>query len=126
MAAGLKQAGAEVTLKNVAGASTDELAGYDAVVFGCSMWGDCELQDDFIGFHAALSGISPDSKKAAVFGPGDSEDCHGTFCEAVGILEDALKRCGANIVTECLKVDCNVEPAFGDAEAWGVKVAGAL
>ncbi|MEA1866342.1 MAG: hypothetical protein U9N46_14350 [Euryarchaeota archaeon] len=45
-------------MKNVTDASTDELARYDAVVFGCSMWGDCELQDDFIEFHAALSGIS--------------------------------------------------------------------
>ena len=35
VAAGLKQAGAEGMVKNVADASTDELAGYDAVVFGC-------------------------------------------------------------------------------------------
>ena len=84
------------------------------------------MQDDFIEFHAALDEISLDGMKAAVFGPGDSEDYHDTFCEAVGILEDALKGCGADIVAESLKVDCDVEPAFGDAEAWGTKVAGAL
>ncbi len=32
---GLKQVGAEVMVKNVVDASKDELAGYDAVVFGC-------------------------------------------------------------------------------------------
>ena len=84
------------------------------------------MQDDFIEFHEEMGGISLNSKKAAVFGPGDSEDYPDTFCEAVDILEGALKKCGADIVAESLNVDCDVEPAFGDAEACGTKVAGAL
>ena len=126
VAAGLKQGGADVTVKDVADTGVDELASYDAIVFGCSTWGDGELQDDFIDFHADLDGASLDGKKAAVFGPGDSDDYPDTFCDAVGILEDALKKCGADIVAENLKIDGDVEPAFGDAEAWGSKVAGAL
>ena len=126
VAAGLKQAGADVTVKDVADASVGELADYDAIVFGCSTWGDGELQDDFIDFHADLGGASLDGKKAAVFGPGDSDDYPDTFCEAVNILEEALKNSGAEIVAESFKVDGDVEPAFGDAKAWGIKVAGAL
>ena len=126
VAAGLEQGGADVTVKDVADTGVDELVSYDAVVFGCSTWGDGELQDDFIDFHADLDGASLDGKKAAVFGPGDSDDYPDTFCDAVGILEDALKKCGADIVAENLKIDGDVEPAFGDAEAWGSKVAGAL
>ena len=126
VAAGLEQGGAEVTVKDVADTGVDELASYDAIVFGCSTWGDGELQDDFIDFHADLDGASLDGKKAAVFGPGDSDDYPDTFCDAVDILEDALKKCGADIVAENLKIDGDVEPAFGDAEAWGAKVAGAL
>jgi len=126
VAAGLKQAGAEVTVKNVADASVDELASYDAVVFGCSTWGDGELQDDFVDFHEAMDGIALEGKKAAVFGPGDSEDYPDTFCEAVGILEDALKKCGAEIVLESLMVDGDVEPAFDESETWGSRVAEAL
>ncbi len=126
VAAGLKQAGANVTVKNVTDAGVDELADYDAIVFGCSTWGEGELQDDFIDFYDGMDGVSLEGKKAAVFGPGDSEDYPDTFCEAVDILEDALKNSGALIVTESFKVDGDVEPAFGDAEAWGSKVAEAL
>ena len=126
VAVGLKQAGAEVMVKNVAEASVDELADYDAVVFGCSTWGAGELQDDFIDFYDGMDGISLEGKKAAVFGPGDSEDYPDTFCEAVDILEEALKKCGAEIVAESLKVDGDVEPAFEESEAWGLKVAEAF
>ncbi|MEA1906346.1 MAG: flavodoxin, partial [Euryarchaeota archaeon] len=112
VAAGLEQGGADVTVKDVADTGVDELASYDAIVFGCSTWGDGELQDDFIDFHADMDGAALDGKKAAVFGPGDSDDYPDTFCDAVDILEDALKKCGADIVTENLKVDGDVEPAF--------------
>ena len=126
VAAGLKQGGAEVTVKDVADTGVDELAAYDAIVFGCSTWGDGELQDDFIDFHADLDGISLDGKKAAVFGPGDSDDYPDTFCEAVDILEKTLRDRSAEIVAESFKIDGDVEPAFGDAEAWGLNVAKAL
>ncbi|MGP8331069.1 MAG: flavodoxin [Methanosarcinaceae archaeon] len=126
VAAGLKQGGADVTVKNVADTGVDELASYDAIVFGCSTWGDGELQDDFIDFHEDLNGTSLDGKKAAVFGPGDSDDYPDTYCDAVSILEEALNNCGADIVAENLKIDGDVEPAFKDAKAWGTKVAGAL
>ncbi|MCK4459284.1 MAG: flavodoxin [Methanosarcinales archaeon] len=126
VAAGLKQGGADVTVKDVADTGVDELASYDAIVFGCSTWGDGELQDDFIDFHADLDGASLDGKKAAVFGPGDSDDYPDTFCEAVDILEKTLRDSSAEIVAESFKIDGDVEPAFGDAEAWGLNVAKAL
>lgn len=56
----------------------------------------------------------------------DSEEYPDSFCKAVDILEETLKKCGAEIVTESFKVDGDVEPAFEDAEAWGLKVAKAL
>ncbi|MBA7553609.1 Flavodoxin [subsurface metagenome] len=73
-----------------------------------------------------MDGISMEGKKAAVFGPGDSEDYADSFCTAVDILEETLKKCGAKIVAEGFKVDGEVEPALEDAEAWGLKVAKAL
>jgi len=117
---------AKVTVKNVTEASVDELADYDAIVFGCSTWSEGDLQDDFVDFHEAMDGISMEGKKAAVFGPGDSEDYADSFCTAVDILEETLKKCGAKIVAEGFKVDGEVEPALEDAEAWGLKVAKAL
>ena len=126
VAAGLKQAGADVTVKNVTDAGVDELIDYDAIVFGCSTWGEGELQDDFIDFHDEMDGTFLEGKKAAVFGPGDSDGYPDTFCEAVDILEGKLENCGAVIVAESFKVDGDVEPAFEDAEAWGLGVAEAL
>ena len=126
VAAGLERGLASVTVKNVTEASVDELADYDAIVFGCSTWGEGDLQDDFVDFHEAMNGVSLEGKKAAVFGPGDSEEYPDSFCKAVDILEETLKKCGAEIVAEGLKVDGDVEPAFEDAEAWGLKVAKAL
>lgn len=126
VAAGLEQGMASVTVKNVTEASVDELAENDAIVFGCSTWGEGDLQDDFVDFQEAMDGVSLEGKKAAVFGPGDSEEYADSFCVAVNMLEETLKKCGAEIVVEGFKVDGEVEPAFGDAEAWGLKVAKAL
>lgn len=123
VAAGLERGGAGVTVKNVTEASVDELADYDAIVFGCPTYGEGDLHDDFVDFHDKMDGIALEGKKAAVFGPGDSEGYPDSFCTAVDILEEALKKCGAEIVTEGFKVDGEVEPAFEDAEAWGLKVA---
>ena len=126
VAAGLEEGMASVTVKNVTEASVDELADNDAIVFGCSTWGEGDLQDDFVDFHEAMDGVSLEGKKAAVFGPGDSEEYADSFCVAVDMLEETLKKCGAEIVVEGFKVDGEVEPTFADAEAWGLKVAKAL
>jgi hypothetical protein len=42
------------------------------------------------------------------------------------ILEKTLRDSSAEIVAESFKIDGDVEPAFGDAEAWGLNVAKAL
>jgi flavodoxin I len=126
VAEGLERGMASVTVKNVTEASVDELEDYDAIVFGCSTWGEGDLQDDFVDFDEAMDGMSLKGKKVAVFGPGDSEDYPDSFCKAVDILEETLKKCGAEIVAEGFKVDGEVEPVFRDAEEWGFKVARAL
>ena len=120
---GLASGGAEVVVKNVTDASIDELEDYDAIIFGCPTYGEGELQDDFVDFNDAISGISLEGKKAAVFGPGDSEEYPDTFCMAVDILEEALRKCGAEVVVEGLKIDGDVVEAIGTGEEWGSKVA---
>ena len=54
-------AGHEVTLKNAADVDAAGLAeGYDAVLLGCSAWGDdeLELQDDFIPLYENMEGMA--------------------------------------------------------------------
>ena len=120
---GLKKGGADVALKNVTEADVSELTDYDLIVFGCSTWGEGELQDDFIEFYDKMEGISLTGKKSAVFGPGDNEMYPDSFCKAVDVLEEILAKCGAGIIVEGLKVDGDVESAMGDAQAWGLKIA---
>ncbi len=119
----LKQSGAVVVLKNVTDADAKEISDFDAVVLGCSTWGDGELQDDFINFYRELKNISLQGKKAAVFGTGDSEMYPDTFCKAVDMIEERVKECGAEILIESLKVDGEIAPAEETAEKWGRKIA---
>ncbi len=119
---GLESGNVEVTVRNVTEVEPEELTNYDMVILGCSTWGEGELQDDFIEFYDRMEEISLKGKKSAVFGPGDSEIYPDSFCKAVDILEEILIKCEAKIIVESLKVDGEVEPAFGDAEAWGLKI----
>ncbi len=123
--AGMQKGGLEVTKEDVTEASIEGIVNNDLVVFGCSTWGEGELQDDFIDFYDEIERKKVDlsGKKVAVFGPGDSDMYPDTFCEAVNILTKRLKECGAELVTESYKVDGDVEDVKEEAEAWGLKVS---
>ena len=55
---GLREGGAEVSLKNVTDVSVGELADYDVVVLGSSTWYEGELQDDFVPFYDKMDDLS--------------------------------------------------------------------
>lgn len=120
---GLIKGGMEVTVMDVTKAEINKLGDFDLIVLGCSTWGEGELQDDFIAFYDAMKNDHFDQKKVAVFGPGDSDMYPDYFCDAVTIIETKVKECGGDIVLESLRVDGDVDPALGDAEDWGQKVA---
>lgn len=113
---GLKEGELEVVKKNVTDASVEELKDYDLILLGSSTWGDGELQDDFIDFYEKMKDIDLKGRKAAVFGPGDSS--YDQFCKAVDLLAAELKECGAQIISQPLKVDGDVEPKLADAQNW--------
>lgn len=119
---GLQKGGVEVTVMNVTKAELDNLGEFDLIVLGCSTWEEGELQEDFIPFYDAMTKDHFDQRKVAVFGPGDSEMYPDFFCEAITLIETKLKECGAEIVTESLRVDGDIDPALADAENWGLKV----
>ncbi len=127
---GLKAGGIEVTVKDVEDASVNELANYDLIVLGCPSYGGEEDAEDidnllegFHDFYNEMENISLSGKKSAVFGPGDSEEYPDTFCKAVDMLEERLKKCGAEVIVDGFRVDGDVDPAIGDAESWGSEVA---
>jgi len=127
---GLKAGGVEVTVKDVEDASVNELANYDLIVLGCPSYGGEEDAEDidnllegFHDFYNEIENISLSGKKSAVFGPGDSEEYPDTFCKAVDMLEERLKKCGAEVIVDGFRVDGDVDTAIGDAESWGSEVA---
>ena len=73
-----------------------------------------------------MANISLKGKKAAVFGPGDKESYPDTYCEAVNILEERLKKCGAEIIVKSFKIDGDIEPVMEVAESWGEEIVKSL
>lgn len=121
---GLEQGGVEVVKKNVTDASVQELNDYDLILLGSSTWGDGELQDDFVDFYEKMKDINLEGKKAGAFGPGDSS--YPQFCKAVDLLEEKLKECGAQIVSESFKVDGDVNSKSADAQDWAKNIASSV
>ena len=114
---GIKNSGSDVDLLN--NITVEDLAGYDAVAFGCPAMGAEELEDsEFEPMFSALEG-SLNGKKIALFGSygwGDGE--------WMRTWEDRCKDDGAILV--CESVICNETPddevlsvckAFGEALA---------
>ena len=123
----LAAAGATVKVVDAADAEPDGLCnGYDAVLFGCSTWGDdeIELQDDFIPLFDSFDSIAAKGKKVAVFGCGDSSYTY--FCGAVDSIEQSLNALGATVVTESLKIDGDPHSVKSDIEDWANQVAKSL
>jgi flavodoxin I len=103
VAAGAREAGAEVVLRDVFDATASELVQYDGIAIGAYTWGDGELPDEFLDVYEAMSELDLSGRKAAVFGSGDSS--YPIFCGAVDTIEEKLKELGAELVAEGVKVE---------------------
>lgn len=74
IAEGVKKAGTEVELAEVANTSVEAALGYDVLALGCPAMGDEELEEsEFEPFFAELEG-SLSGKKVALFGSYDWGD----------------------------------------------------
>lgn len=123
----LGNAGNAVTLLDAADAEPDGLcAQHDATLFGCSTWGDdeIELQDDFIPLFESLDKTGAKGKKTAVFGCGDSS--YEYFCGAVDAIEQRLKETGADVISSSLKIDGDPHSAKDEIEDWATDLLKAL
>ena len=121
IAQGLHEMRVDVTVLSVAELDVEDLLDYDLIFLGSSTWGEGELQEDMIGFYEDMEGLLLQGKKAAAFGPGDSS--YDMFCEAVNLLEDRLRQCGAKVISQPLKVDGDVIAAEEAAKEWGKQAA---
>jgi flavodoxin I len=119
--AGLKASGHEVTHKNVADTTVQELPNYELIILGSSTWNEGDIQDDFIPFFDQMGTVSLAGKKAAVFGCGDT--IYGEhFCQAVNKIEAKLKEVGAEIVSPSFKIDGDISPFLQKAQEWATSI----
>jgi flavodoxin I len=88
--------GADIT--NIKSASVEEMKQYDNLILGSSTWGLGELQEDWEDIIIKLQQEDLSGKKVALFGTGDQESYSETFADAVGLLYEALRDSGAEIV----------------------------
>ena len=123
----LKSAGHSVTVVDAADAAPAGLCnGYDLILFGCSTWGDedIELQSDFASLFDSFDNIGAKGKKMAVFGCGDSS--YKWFCGAVDSIEEKLEQLGATTVADGLKIDGDPDDVKADIDQWAKEVAKSL
>lgn len=102
----LCKAGHVVLVQDAAELQATGLAvGYDALLLGCSAWGEdeLELQDDFIPLFENMADMGLKGAKLAAFASGDSSYTH--YCGAVDAIEARGKELGAVLVAEGLKVE---------------------
>lgn len=115
--------GFDVHRKNVADANVEDLDGPDLVLFGCSTWGEdeIELQDDFLPFYESLDQAPIQGKKIAVFGCGDSSYTY--FCGAVDAIEEKIGRLSGRLVLEGLKIDGDPMDSRAEILRWSDEAA---
>ena len=114
---------APADVHDVAKASTDQVAGYDILLFGASTWGLGDLQDDWDVFVSGLRKENLSGKKVGLFGCGDSASYPDTFCDSVGLIKEELSGTGCTFIGEMDAVGYSVT----DSKAFeGGKVLGLL
>lgn len=108
-------------LHDIAKTAPSVVGGYDFMIFGSPTYGSGELQDDWYDFLDAIEVLDLSGKRIAVFGLGD-ESMSDTFCNAVGIIYNRVRKTGANMVGQF-----NTFPyQFDSSEAVPVEGAGAV
>jgi flavodoxin short chain len=123
----IKAAGHEVVKQKAGDVNASGLCqGKDLVLFGCSTWGDdeIELQEDFIPLFESFDKIQAKGVKTAVFGCGDED--YKYFCGAVDSITDKLSELGSTVVGGKLNINGDPDDAAASIESWGQGVIAAL
>jgi flavodoxin short chain len=118
-AARIKEAGHKTEVLEAGQAKADGLCrGWDLVLFGCSTWGqdDIELQEDFAILFESFDKIEAKGVKTAVFGCGDESFTY--FCGAVDAIADKLESLGAEAAGYRLKIDGDPHDSDDEISSW--------
>ena len=84
-------------IHNVAGTAPSVVGNYELIIMGSPTYGLGELQEDWYDFLEGIEAMDLKGKKVAVFGLGD-EQMTDTFCNAIGIIYNKVKKTGATMI----------------------------
>ncbi|ASP38319.1 flavodoxin FldA [Bacterioplanes sanyensis] len=89
---------AAVDVFDVANCSPEHMQNYDLLILGIPTWDFGGLQADWEEFWPLLEDMSFAGKTVALFGLGDQFGYGHYFLDALGMLHDAVRDRGANII----------------------------
>jgi len=81
-----KSFGKTAEIHNIKDATIEMISSYTNLIFGTSVWGIGDMQDDWEDFVDELSVIDFKDKKVALFGLGDQEEYPESFVDGLGTL----------------------------------------
>ena len=109
-----KEFGASVaTIFDVSSAKAADVEQYSNIIFGCSTLEIGELQYDFDDFMPELKAANLEGKKIAIFGLGDQESYSDSFVDSIGLIYEALKDKGCEVVGKTSTEGYNYDESRG-------------
>ncbi len=78
----------------------DEFLSYDRLILGVPTWFDGELPNYWDEFVPAIEDMDMKGKKIAIYGLADQKGYPENFGDAVGLMADLVRKCGAELVGE--------------------------
>jgi len=83
---------------DVANAKASDMDNFPNLIFGSSTWGMGDLEEEFEEFISEIQQENLEGKKVAIFGCGDQEAYADSFVDAIGLIYEALRNKGCDIV----------------------------
>ena len=94
-----KEFGADIaTIIDVSSAKAADIDQYSNIIFGCSTLEIGELEYEFEDFMPKIKAANLEGKKIAIFGLGDQESYPDSFVDSIGIIYEAIKDKGCEVI----------------------------
>jgi flavodoxin I len=78
----------------------EQFLSYDRLILGVPTWFDGELPNYWDEFVPALEDLDLKGKKIAIYGLADQKGYPENFGDAVGLMANLVRKCGAEVVGE--------------------------
>lgn len=104
------------TIFDVSTAKASDVEQFTNLIFGCSTLEIGELEYDFEDFMPQLKAANLDGKKVAIFGLGDQESYPDSFVDSIGIVYEAIKDKGCQLVGKVSTEGYNHDESRGEVD----------